>query len=168
LSPSLFGAGAKQRGAALETFIAHFWMCRKATVAKYRRGAGPSAVGAVAGAALSDSKTVDMSIAEMYALHPVLPAVVESSIRSEFDDDMFHRFFAAMLADARINTEVPMDEVSHLRKDAATVVVDKPNTFAYVGNVCRTKKELFDYMGGSAAVIGDFMVPLLIPFPVRH
>ena len=107
-----------------------------------------------------------MTIAEMYALHPVLPAVIEASIESEFEDDLFHRFFNAMSMDARTSTPVAKTDLEGVRnKQPSHNLADKE--FVYVGNVCRTKGELFKYMDGSAAVIGDFMVPLLITLPKK-
>ena len=67
-----------------------------------------------------------------YALHPVLPAVIEACVRNGYPREMFERFFKSMM----------MDAVEHKR--------------------CSTFDDLNEYMEGSAAVIGDFMVPILM------
>lgn len=67
-----------------------------------------------------------------YSDHPVLPAVIEASHRNGYSRDLFERFFKSMLMDANAT------------------------------NICHTMKDTLKYMEGSAAVIGDFMVPLLM------
>merc|ERR1712127_473421 len=65
--------------------------------------------------------------------------------------------------DARTST--PVAEVDLKGINGAAPADLEAKEFVYVGNVCRDKEELFKYMDGSAAVIGDFMVPLLIMLP---
>ena len=67
-----------------------------------------------------------------YSDHPVLPAVIEASHRNGYPRELFERFFKSMLMDANAT------------------------------NVCATFEDTLKYMEGSAAVIGDFMVPLLM------
>jgi lycopene cyclase domain-containing protein len=69
----------------------------------------------------------------VYSDHPCLPAVIEASRRLQHDRSLFERFFKSMRYDAQSRVQ------------------------------CRTWEETYEYMDGSAAVIGDFMMPLLMP-----
>ena len=40
--------------------------------------------------------------------------------------------------------------------------------YCYLGNVCRTRKDMLEYIDGSAAVIGEFMLPLLFSQGTRE
>eukprot|EP00300_Choanocystis_sp_HF-7_P039662 c5976_g1_i1.p1 GENE.c5976_g1_i1~~c5976_g1_i1.p1 ORF type:complete len:1376 (-),score=181.31 c5976_g1_i1:17-4144(-) len=68
-----------------------------------------------------------------YHLHPALPAIIETSIRRKYPRRLFEVFFRSMRADAV--------------------------KFLTIKNM----KELEEYMDGSAAVIGEFMLPILNP-----
>ncbi len=68
-----------------------------------------------------------------WADHPVLPGAVEAAVRLGFTREMFELFFRSM------------------RQDGAASVV------------CHTLADTMEYMDGSAAIIGDFMLPLLMP-----
>ena len=64
--------------------------------------------------------------------HPVMPAVIETSMRLGYPDDFFERFFKAMRSDVTENT-------------------------------CQTWDDAIEYIEGSAAVVGEFMLPILMP-----
>jgi len=66
-----------------------------------------------------------------YALHPVLPAVIESVVRLGYSKKLFESFFHSMRMDIEENK-------------------------------CNTWQDTKIYMEGSAAIIGDFMVPILM------
>jgi len=68
-----------------------------------------------------------------YNKHPTLPAIIESAHRRGYPKELFDRFFRSMR----------MDSTSQL--------------------VCRTMDDTMAYMEGSAAVIGEFMLPILMP-----
>ena len=63
--------------------------------------------------------------------HEIIPAVIETVKRLDIETSLFHRFFKSMKADAM-------------------------NVIEY-----QTMSELFEYMDGSAAVIGEFMLYIL-------
>ena len=64
--------------------------------------------------------------------HQVMPAVIETSVRLGYPDDLFERFFKAM------------------RSDIAE-------------HICHTWDDVLEYIEGSAAVVGEFMLPILMP-----
>lgn len=64
--------------------------------------------------------------------HPVMPAVIETSMRLGYPDNFFERFFKAMRSDITENT-------------------------------CETWDDAIEYIEGSAAVVGEFMLPILMP-----
>jgi len=64
--------------------------------------------------------------------HIVLPAVIDACIRNDYPKELFERFFKSMMMDM------------------------KPS------NICKTWEDTIVYMEGSAAVIGDFMIPILM------
>lgn len=68
-----------------------------------------------------------------YDRHPVLPAVIEACLRLDYPKELFDRFFKSMAMDA------------------------------VTEHVCKDLSATYAYMEGSAAVIGDFMVPILMP-----
>eukprot|EP00808_Paulinella_micropora_P025527 g2388.t1 len=69
---------------------------------------------------------------EQYQQHWVLPATLQCCQTYKFDDSLFHRFFDSMAKDA---------EDSEL--------------------VCKSDQDLESYVDGSAAVVGEFMSPIL-------
>ena len=144
--PEMFAEGCATRGKLLDQFEADFWRCWN-TAHNQASGKGGG-----------------MTLAEMGALHPVFPAVIESSLRVGFKKGLYERFFKAMRSDTQAVTPVAKAAVAKLRGSKGCAPGTK---FFYVGKVCRTMQEMLDYMDGSAAVIGDFMVPLLMPMPKR-
>nr|BBB35234.1 beta-carotene synthase.[1] [Aurantiochytrium sp. KH105] len=68
-----------------------------------------------------------------YARHPTLPAIIESAHRRAYPRELFERFFRSMRMDAKRKV------------------------------VCLTMDDTMEYMEGSAAVIGEFMLPILMP-----
>jgi phytoene synthase len=64
--------------------------------------------------------------------HPVMPAVIETSLRMNIPVGFYQRFFRAMRSDTR-------------------------------ENICRTWEDSEIYIDGSAAVVGEFMLPILMP-----
>eukprot|EP00392_Amoebophrya_sp_AT5.2_P009512 g9540.t1 len=68
-----------------------------------------------------------------YCRHPILPAVIDTSIRRNYPHTLFRDFFKSMMIDGAARVE------------------------------CQHFDDLVDYMKGSAAVIGDFMLPILCP-----
>lgn len=148
IHPEKFAQGCAARGILLDQFERDFWRC---WLAGHSQAAG---------------KGKGMTLAEMAALHPVFPAVIESSVRVGFGKDLFERFFKAMRSDTQPLTPVPSDHASKLR-GVVGGGSERSQQYFYVGKVCRTMQETLDYMDGSAAVIGDFMVPLLMPMPQR-
>ena len=100
--------------------------------------------------------------AELFAVHPVMPSVMEASRLSGYDRRLFERFFKAMLSDANPVTPLSPADLKAMM-DAGRLPKDFKGRAVYLGNVCRNKKEILQYMDGSAAVIGDFMLPVLIP-----
>ena len=71
----------------------------------------------------------------MYELHPILPCVLDCTVRYQYEKQLFIDFFLSMQIDGREKEWV----------------------------VCRSIEDLELYMKGSAAVIGDFMLPILMP-----
>jgi len=67
-----------------------------------------------------------------YALHPILPAVIETTKRHKYPKELFEKFFHSMRMDV-------------------------------YENICAHKEDTYSYIEGSAAVIGDFMLPILQP-----
>ena len=163
INPDKFAAGARKRGALLETFIQAFFTCWKSALA--------AQAGKQAGTATQEGAAAAMTTQEMYDLHPVFPAVIESALRCGFGVDLFDRFFNAMRMDAREDTPLTAAEVAHAHEHSALLRTADPKAqgeYVYIGNVCRSRAEVFKYMDGSAAVIGDFMLPLLVPLPNRR
>ena len=153
IDPKRFAEGARERGAALESFITNFWSCWNSAIESQENNGSNC-----------------MTTAEMYDLHPVFPAVVESGLRCGFEPDLFDRFFNAMRMDAREFTPLNAEEVANAHRKSELLRKNDPKAqgeYVYIGNVCRNRAEIFKYMDGSAAVIGDFMLPLLIPLPAR-
>lgn len=73
-----------------------------------------------------------------YDLHPIFPAVIETSKRRKYEDRLFNDFFRSM------------------RMDEGEV------------HVCEKEADTYQYMEGSAAVIGEFMLPMLEPDETLH
>lgn len=141
LDPALFREGVRQRRAALDNFTQDFWKCFEAVQVGAER----------------------IGLAQAYAMHPALPAVLESTQRVGYGRPLFERFFKAMRADTTEHTPLSAAAVAQLPGRSSTAAPSAQHV--YLGHVCRSTAELFAYMDGSAAVIGDFMVPLLIPVP---
>ena len=68
-----------------------------------------------------------------YNLHPCFPAIIQTTKKLGYQDQLFVNFFWSMRQDLK-----------------------QPN-------VCRNLDDTKKYMMGSAAVIGDFMLPILMP-----
>lgn len=152
IAPGKFALGASERGQKLNVFMKDFWECWWIA-----NGKGP------------DGKSVGlesrMTIEDVYRKHPVLPAVIESGVICGYTDDLFIRFFRAMKSDTTTETKLGKDELNLLFKQNKNIPKVDACDYVYVGKACRSKEEMLDYMDGSAAVIGDFMLPLLVPIP---
>jgi len=148
IDPVRYRVGANARRAQTSAFVASFWDCWEACTAPIMP----------AGSA--------MSVSELYRVHPIMPAVMETALRAGYDRSLFERFFSAMLMDTRAMTMLPPADVAAMA--AAGLLPEGANEgtrYSYLGNVCRNTDEILKYMDGSAAVIGDFMLPVLVPSP---
>merc|ERR1712137_841427 len=64
--------------------------------------------------------------------HPIMPAVIDTTIRLGFGRELFECFFKAMRSDTSVN-------------------------------ICENSADMHEYMEGSAAVVGTFMLPIMMP-----
>ena len=185
IDPARYSAGAIERRAKLEEFIAVFWNAWHAhceaeadpedhklnTSSAFaasepllrRRKRNSTTTRSSVPAAAAAAAAVPMDISALYAKHSILPAVIETAQRAKYPRSLFERFFAAMLSDT--NAETPLSAADILaHQKAGRLPADLAGRLpVFVGQVCRTSEELYAYMDGSAAVIGDFMLPVLIP-----
>ena len=117
---------AKSRGKDLEEFIRDFYICCD-VLGLYKTSTKPSIQ--------SQEEALAKNHKLFYQLHPILPCVMDVTVRYQYDKQLFIDFFLSMQIDGR-------------EKDWV---------------VCRSIDDLELYMKGSAAVIGDFMLPILMP-----
>ena len=118
---------AKNRGKDLEQFISDFWSCCD-LLGLYNAHKNKDID--------SQKSMLSQNQQMMYQLHPILPCVMDVTIRYQYQKQLFVDFFLSMQIDGRDNKE-------------------------WV--VCKSLEDLELYMKGSAAVIGDFMLPILMP-----
>ena len=117
---------AKSRGKDLEEFIRDFWICCD-ILGLYKSSKKPSIQ--------SQKEALAKNHKLFYQFHPILPCVMDVTVRYQYDKQLFIDFFLSMQIDGREKEWV----------------------------VCRSIEDLELYMKGSAAVIGDFMLPILMP-----